>query len=102
MDTALPVDELQRVRQVLDGYANSGVAYHALRTRQSGARRFVSVHILIPNQWSIAQGHELAERVEADIRTTLPGTTVFTHLEPQDDAASFADATLDREDTPPV
>ena len=102
MDTALPVDQLQQVRQVLDGYTNSGVAFHALRTRQSGARRFVSFHILIPNDWNIMQGQQLAERIEAGIRATLPNTTVFTHLEPQNDPASFADVTLDREDAPHV
>jgi cation diffusion facilitator family transporter len=98
MDTAIPEAELQRVRSVLDGYESRGVIYHALRTRQSGARRFVSMHVLLPNHWSIEQGHALVEDLEADIRRALPNTTVFTHLEPKDDPASFADVLLDRED----
>ena len=48
MDTALPAEEQQRVRNILEQHLETGVQYHALRTRQSGARRFVSLHILVP------------------------------------------------------
>ena len=70
--------------------------YHALRTRQSGARRFVSLHVLVPGEWTVHDGHQLLERIEADIRRTLPNVTVFTHLESLDDPASWEDISLDR------
>jgi cation diffusion facilitator family transporter len=97
IDTALPGDERARVVALLDGYAErEGVQFHALRTRQAGARRFCSFHILVPGSWTVAHGHMLLERIEADVRHALPNTTVFTHLEPLEDPTSFADQTLDR------
>jgi divalent metal cation (Fe/Co/Zn/Cd) transporter len=81
---------------VLDAYTRDGVEYHALRTRQSGARRFVSLHVLVPGNWTVQHGHQLLERIEADIRRTLPNVTVLTHLESLDDPASWDDMTLDR------
>ncbi len=97
LDTALPLDERQLVQRILDGYCGrEAIAYHALRTRQSGARRFVSVHILVPGGWSVRHGHAILEQIEHDVRAALPGTTLFTHLEPIDDPASFADQQLDR------
>jgi len=96
MDAALPVAELAGLRAVLDSYATGGVQFHALRTRQAGARRFVSVHVLVPGRWTVRRGHQLLERIEADIRHVLPNATVFTHLEPSDDPASFDDQALDR------
>lgn len=96
MDTALPPDELARVRAVLDGYAARGVHYHALRTRQAAARRFVSMHLLVPDSWTVQQGHDLAEAVERDIREALPNTSVFTHVEPRDDPTAWDDVNLDR------
>ncbi len=96
MDTALPVDEQNLVRDILDGYVPTGIQYHAFRTRQSGARRFVSVHVLVPGGWSVHQGHQLLERIEADIRKALSGVTVFTHLESLDDPSSWEDVALDR------
>jgi cation diffusion facilitator family transporter len=96
MDAALPAAELDGLRSVLDSYATGGVEFHALRTRQAGARRFVSVHVLVPGGWSVRRGHQLLEQIEADIRHVLPNATVFTHLEPSDDPASFEDQKLDR------
>lgn len=98
MDAALPPAELALLRALLDRYAADGIEYHALRTRQSGARRFVSVHVLVPPEWSVQQGHDLLERIEADIRRALPPATVDTHLEPLGDPAALADQDLHRPD----
>jgi len=96
MDVALPAAEHDRVLAVLNRYREQGIDYHALRTRESGARRFVEVHVLVPGEWTIQRGHELAERIESDIRDALPQATVLTHLEPLDDPVSHADIALDR------
>jgi cation diffusion facilitator family transporter len=96
MDTALPAEESARVTEILESYRTSGVQYHALRTRRSGARRFVSVHVQVPGAWTVQRGHGLLEEIEASIRATLPRTTVFTHLEPIEDPASWEDISLDR------
>jgi len=98
MDTALPPAELDALRKVLDSYVQEGIQYHALRSRQSGARRFVSMHVLVPGKWTVHRGHRLLERIEADIRRTLPNVTVLTHLESLDDPASWEDMSLDRKE----
>jgi divalent metal cation (Fe/Co/Zn/Cd) transporter len=67
-----------------------------LRTRQAANRTFVSVHIQVPGKWKIQRGHELLEEIERDIRRALPGSTVFTHLEPAEDPVSWEDERLDR------
>jgi cation diffusion facilitator family transporter len=96
LDTALPAAEITQLRAVLDRYQSGGVQYHALRTRQSGSRRFVSLHVLVPGQWSVDRGHHLLEKIEADLRGALPNVAVFTHLESLSDPASYQDQTLDR------
>ena len=98
MDAALPEDDQKVLRALLDRYVEDGIEYHALRTRQSGARRFVSLHVLVPPEWSVQQGHDTLERIEADIRRALPPVTVFTHLEPLGDPAAMSDQDLHRED----
>ena len=97
MDTALPAAELAAITAVLDRYAGDEVRYHALRTRQAGPRRFVSVHVLVPGAWSVMRGHDLLERIEADIREALPLVSVLTHLEPLEDPAAHDDLDLDRD-----
>lgn len=96
MDLALPPEELAAVRGVLDTYQNDEVQFHALLTRQAGARKFVSVHVLVPGAWTVQCGHDLLERIEASIRSALPNSSVFTHLESLEDPASWDDLGLDR------
>lgn len=96
MDTALPSRELGPVETVLERYARRGVGFHALRTRQAGARAFVSVHVQVPGGWTVQRGHELLEKIEGDIRRVVPGVTVFTHIEPAEDPVSWEDEALDR------
>ncbi|MCL5428482.1 MAG: cation diffusion facilitator family transporter [Chloroflexi bacterium] len=97
MDTALPPADMAALKAILDKYVKDGVNYHALRTRQSGARRFVSLHVLVPGLWTVQRGHQLLERLEAEIRGALENVTVLTHLESLEDVASFKDQNLDRE-----
>jgi cation diffusion facilitator family transporter len=100
MDTALPVEDQNKVRQILEPYTQGGVQYHALRTRQSGSRQFVSFHVLVPGNWTVQRGHRLLEKIEAEIRAAFPSATVFTHLESLNDPASWEDTSLDRTETP--
>ncbi|MEJ5345351.1 MAG: cation diffusion facilitator family transporter [Chloroflexus sp.] len=98
MDTALPASELAAIHNALADLNNYECDYHALRTRQSGARRFISFHLLVPDTWSIQQAHAMAEQVEAAVRAAVPNSTVFTHLEPRNDPTALADVGLDRDE----
>jgi cation diffusion facilitator family transporter len=96
LDTALPAADQRAIHGVLDAFRARGVDFHALRTRQAASRRFVSLHVLVPGEWSVHQGHDLEEEVEDALRHALPETTVFTHLEPREDPVAYADTGLDR------
>ena len=96
MDRALPDADTVLLQGVFDQYRAQGIEFHALRTRESGARRFIDVHVLVPGHWSVQHAHELVEKIEADIRQALPQSTILTHLEPLEDPLSLADIALDR------
>jgi len=98
LDTALSEDDRLAILAVLDRYAAAGARHHALRTRQAGRWRFISVHVLVPGGWTVQRGHDLLERIEEDIRRSVPDSTVFTHLEPIEDPLSFQDERLERND----
>src|SRR5215216_5096315 len=97
MDAALPSQEQNLIQDVMEKYRSQGVNFHALRTRQAAARRFISVHILVPGDWTVHDAHHVAEDFESDIRTALGNPiTVFTHIEPVEDELSMEDISLDR------
>lgn len=96
MDEALPAGDLAALKRVLDRYLPLGIQYHALRTRQAGPRRFCSVHVLVPGDWTVQRGHQLLEQLEEELRAAVPNISAFTHLESLDDPASWADIEIDR------
>jgi cation diffusion facilitator family transporter len=97
MDEALPGHEQTLIQQVMGVYRQRGVDFHALRTRQAAARKFISVHVLVPGEWTVHDAHHVAEDFENDVRAALGGAiTVFTHLEPAEDEISMDDINLDR------
>jgi cation diffusion facilitator family transporter len=96
LDTALPAEVRDAIGEVFARHESDGIQFHAFRSRQAGAHRFVSVHVLVPGAWSVQRGHDLLEQIEEEIRAAVPRVTVFTHLEPLEDPVSWQDATLQR------
>ncbi len=96
MDVALPAEEQALINEILDAHRAQGVEFHAVRTREAAARRFVSFHVMVPGSWPVQQGHDLLEQIEREIQAALPNVTLNTHLEPVEDPISLADAELDR------
>jgi len=92
MDTALPAGEQKKILEIFESYREKGVQCHALKTRQSGARRFVEFHLIVPGAWTVQDGHQMAGRMEEDVRKALPDAIVLTHLESAEDPDSWRDA----------
>lgn len=97
MDESLPENEQKIIQNVMKKYQERGINFHALRTRQAAARRFISVHVLVPGATTVHDAHHIVEAFEDDIRLSLgDAVTVFTHLEPAEDELSMEDMYLDR------
>lgn len=97
LDVSVSKAERARIDAALEAFRTRGVEFHAVRTRQAGARTFVTLHVLVPGDWTVQRGHDLVEEVEAAIRALGPKTTVLTHVEPLEDPCSYEDVGLDRD-----
>jgi len=98
LDAALPKEEREVIVAALDTFAAEGATWHDLKTREAGARAFVSLHLLVPGEWPLRRAHDLAERVEEALRRVLPRAHVLTHLEPIEDPRAYEDAMKDARD----
>jgi cation diffusion facilitator family transporter len=96
MDASLPAEQLKRIETLLATYREQGLDFHAVRTRQSGNRAFVTLHVLVPGHWTVQLGHDWADRIELDIGKAIPRAHITTHLEPMEDPVSMDDQDLDR------
>lgn len=90
LDAALHEDEQAKIVAVLKRYCTSQqIDYHALRTRYAGSRRFMSVHVLVPGEWTVQRGHDLVEAIELELMDLFDNIDIDTHLEPIEDEVSF-------------
>ena len=90
LDGSLPADQMERVEQVLDDFRRRGpVDFHALRSRESGRQRFIYVHLLVPDDWTVKRGHDLANELSIAVDEALPGAHAFVHIEPIADPTSY-------------
>lgn len=96
MDESLPAEQLKLIETLLASYREQGLDFHALRTRQSGNRAFVTLHVLVPGHWTVQLGHNWADRIELEIGKAIPRAHITTHLEPIEDPVSMVDQGLDR------
>ncbi|MBS1706552.1 MAG: cation transporter [Armatimonadetes bacterium] len=81
MDGSLPEPEIAKVREVLQNHP-SAMDYHYLRTRQAGAHRFVELHLLLEDELSFIEAHDLTEEIESELSAALDGAIVNIHYEP--------------------
>ncbi|MFN9644343.1 MAG: cation diffusion facilitator family transporter [Cyanobacteriota bacterium] len=98
LDRALPQEDMATLAALLEAHGDAEVTFHAVRTRRAGSRRFVSLHVLVPGAWTVREGHDLCERIEAEISAALPRCHSFTHLEPIEDPRAWDDERFRWED----
>lgn len=91
MDASLPQDVVQKMMTILDTHTNNGVRFHQVKSRQSATKSFITLHMIVPDAWSIIQAHTLAHAVESKLRNEILGANVLIHIEPE------SQATLDEE-----
>ncbi|NLY25848.1 MAG: cation transporter [Bacteroidales bacterium] len=97
MDATIPEEDLQKITTYLDSIKEQHIEYHSLLTRVAGQRKFISLHLLIPGEWTVKKGHDYADDVEETIISLFDEpVTVHTHIEPVEDPASMRDIGIDR------
>jgi len=83
LDSSLPGDEVDWIRRrVAEEPGVRGV--HGLRTRRSGASRFVEFHMLVDGGMATSASHDMTERVSDALEARFPGAHVTVHVEPCD------------------
>jgi cation diffusion facilitator family transporter len=84
LDETLSDDELEEVRRCLRDHRGDIISgYHKLRSRRAGSRRHIDLHITVDERLSIAEAHDAAEHIAADIRDCIPNSDVMVHVEPR-------------------
>jgi cation diffusion facilitator family transporter len=82
MDRELDPEERREIERVLEAHAPDILDYHRLRTRRSGPRRTIDVHVVICKERPFEEAHALVSRLERAIRDRVPNADVLVHADP--------------------
>jgi len=82
MDREWPEDEREAFIAAAQEYPELA-GLHDLRTRTSGAHRFVQFHVWVPGDWTVAEAHQRMDAVEEKLQHRFPGTEIIIHLDPE-------------------
>jgi cation diffusion facilitator family transporter len=85
LDRSLPEAEMKLIETVVRGYGGNVLNFHKLRARKMGSERQIDLHLVVPMNLSIKDGHSLVEELERDIKKELPGSIIVVHIEPCDE-----------------
>jgi cation diffusion facilitator family transporter len=81
-------DDSRTLQQLLDAHVGPNgkepriCSYHKLRHRHSGRYHWVDFHLVLPADWDIARGHQVATTIEDEIEQTLREGNATSHIEP--------------------
>lgn len=94
MDVSLSKEDNAEIQAVLDRFTSEEIIFHALRTRESGRRQFMGVHMLVPGEWTVQEGHNAVEDVTEELLKIMPELRLTVHLEPIEDPRSYEDVDI--------
>jgi divalent metal cation (Fe/Co/Zn/Cd) transporter len=86
MDEAVTADVARRIRATIAAHGEGAIEVHDLRTRSAGRATFVEFHLVVPGKMSVAEAHEICDRIESALMDEIGGTEVLIHIEPEGEA----------------
>ena len=83
LDESLSEEVLAEVRRVIGQEAVGAVEAHDLRTRAAGPATFIEFHLVVKGEVTVAEAHEMCDRVEMALKQLIEGCVITIHVEPE-------------------
>lgn len=86
MDRAAPGEMVAQIRALISRHGAGALEAHDVRTRHAGQATFIDFHLVVPGEMTVRESHEICDRLEQALETTVPGAVVAIHVEPAEHA----------------
>jgi len=81
MDKQLGEEDIKKIKAIIKKHKDI-LGYHALKTRRSGSKKFIQLHIDLKASLNLEKDHEIADKLERDLMKISPDTEVIVHTDP--------------------
>jgi cation diffusion facilitator family transporter len=82
MDVRLSDTEEEMIKSIIQDHYSQYAEYHNLRSRMSGAERFVDLHLVVPKNQNVVEAHDFCDHLEKEIKAKIPNLSILIHIEP--------------------
>lgn len=82
MDVKLSDNEEELIKSIIAEHYSDYAEFHNLRSRMSGAERFVDLHLVVPKNQPVIEAHDFCDHLEKDIKEKIPNLSILIHIEP--------------------
>jgi cation diffusion facilitator family transporter len=83
MDEAPAPETVERIRALVERFAEGSLEVHDLRTRHAGSMTFLEFHLVVPGTMTVAAAHVICDRIEEGLRAEMVGVRTTIHVEPE-------------------
>jgi cation diffusion facilitator family transporter len=83
MDAVPSADIVKRVRDLVAENAAGAIEAHDLRMRHAGPTIFLEFDLVVPGSMTVAEAHDICDRVEAGLKAEMEGMLITIHVEPE-------------------
>ena len=83
MDAAPDPGVVERIRALVAEHAQGAIEVHDLRTRHAGRITFLDFHLVVPGAMSVAESHDICDRIEDALRRDMSRLAITIHVEPE-------------------
>jgi cation diffusion facilitator family transporter len=82
MDVKLSDTEEEIIKSIIHDHYSQYAEYHNLRSRMSGAERFVDLHLVVPKNQNVVEAHDFCDHLEKEIKAKIPNLSILIPIEP--------------------
>jgi cation diffusion facilitator family transporter len=82
MDVKLSDQEEELIKSIIHEHYSQYAEYHNLRSRMSGAERFVDLHLVVPKNQNVVEAHDFCDHLEKEIKAKIANLSILIHIEP--------------------
>ena len=87
LDTCLSEEDISNIKKIIS-VEEKVLEYHKLRTRKSGSEKHIDFHLVVSDDFTVKESHDLCNKLEHKIKEIIPLSKIVIHVEPYSSIAN--------------
>lgn len=84
MDRELSQEKLSIIESTIKEHSKEIKGFHKLRTRNTGATKFIEFHLEVNKELSFIEAHDISEEIIKELEIKIPNSEIIVHVDPSE------------------